>query len=117
MEHIYQRRFRILITIEDIEKCPEQTMLDLLDVRTANPWLLYMLSHVNRFNFSFGRVTNYSGGTPWCLQLALGKMRLQVQAEQLATGQLVGLWPCNRFATNLSLLAQSCSELARDTNG
>ena len=99
MEHIYQRRFRILITIEDIEKCPEQTMLDLLDVRTVNPWLLYMLSHVNRFNFSFGRVTNYSGGTSWCLQLTLGKMRLflglkpiqnEVQAEQLATGQLVG---------------------------
>jgi len=36
MEHIYQRRFRILLTIDDLDKCSDQRVLDTFNVRTSD---------------------------------------------------------------------------------
>lgn len=32
MEHIYQRRFRFLLVIEDLDKCPDNRILETLKV-------------------------------------------------------------------------------------
>jgi len=36
MEHIYQRRFRILLTIDDLDKCSDQRVLDTFNVRSSS---------------------------------------------------------------------------------